>query len=97
MYYVYEVKVSGIRRYIGMTNDIKRRQIEHRRDFVYNSKKELYKKIKMSGVSEPITLEMVASFENKLEAERFEAYLILDDYYKRKNLWQKKPFGFRYY
>jgi hypothetical protein len=39
----------------------------------------------------------VDSFENKLEAERFEAYLILDDYYKRKNLWQKKPFGFRYY
>jgi hypothetical protein len=44
-----------------------------------------------------MTLEPICEFNNKLEASRMEAKLILDDYFGDKELWQAPPFSFKYF
>lgn len=95
-YYVYEIKIGEVRRYIGVTNNIKRRQTEHNRGIKVNHKKMLYQKLRELEIID-IKIEPIANFKNKIDANRFEAMIILEDFFSSNLLWQKVPFKFRYY
>ena len=97
MYSVYEIKIDDVVRYIGITNNLKRRQKEHNKSFRVDPKKFLYKKIKEYHQEIDLSLEPIYEYENKLEASRMEAKLILDDYFGEKKLWQAPPFSFKYF
>lgn len=94
MYVVYGIDILGVMKYVGMTNNIKRRQYEHRR-MVSKSDKELYTMMRLS--KEEPTLYILKEFEKKIDAVRFEAWLILDGYYNDRGLLNDLPKGIRYY
>lgn len=95
-YYVYIIKLDTIR-YVGMTNNIKTRQAQHRRDFK-KQKKYLYKMMKENNYTEKdIILQPIFSSETKYIVARKECQLILNDYFNNKELWQSAPFSFKYY
>lgn len=97
-YFVYEIVLNGTRRYVGITNNIKRRQAEHRRDVnKSNLKKYFYKMIVDYDLSREIVLNRIYAFDNKTEAMRMEAKLILDDWFEERKLWQHPPYSFKYY
>lgn len=96
MYYVYCIKIDGVIRYIGFTDNLKRRFTQHKLGFKRADKKLIYKRV--SEMVEPtIEFEMIREFENKGDAKRWEAYLILKDYFKNKQLWQSFPISFKYF
>lgn len=98
MYYVYSIKIDGRRRYIGMTNDIKRRAAEHNRDSkAPNPKRKFYKMVQKNHPDAKLTLDIMATYDSKLAASRYEAYLILDDYFNRGDLWNKPPVIIKYF
>jgi len=96
MNYVYEIIIDGVRRYIGMTNDIKRRQSQHRRD-LKTKDKYLYKMVRESSPETIIILNIVKEFENKGDCSRWECKMILDDYFNERLLWQAFPVSMKYF
>ena len=93
-YVVYCIRIHGVIRYIGRTNCPIRRQLQHRNDFKKMTNKLLFINIihhYPDFRSDDIILEIIKSFKSEVEAKRFECYLILGDYFKDKNLWQKVP------
>lgn len=96
MYYVYVIIAGGKWRYVGITNNPKTREGQHRRGLKSGDTKELYQKFRSNGI-EDIKLKVIKQLPNKVEAMRLEAYLILQDYFSDKNLWQSPPFSFRYF
>lgn len=97
MYYVYEIIVDGIRRYVGITNNIRRRQGEHLRQFKLGKDKYLYKMIRENSPETIISLNVIKEFTNKGDAVRWEGYLILEDYFNGKQLWQSFPITIKYF
>lgn len=96
MYYIYQIKINGVVRYIGYTNNPKRRFTQHKRLLLNGDKKYFYKKIR--ELTEPdLQIETIAEFDNMGDAKRWEAFLILDDYFSHKNLWQSFPVSFKYF
>jgi hypothetical protein len=95
--WVYIIKVNNIVRYIGVSNNPKRRFKQHLRDF--NKKdKYLYKMMRESGLDESyMQFEIISEEMPVLDARRLEAKLILDDYFSDKMLWQSSPFSFKYF
>lgn len=95
---VYEIKVNGVRRYIGITNNFIRRQKEHIRDIKKGKSKYLYQKINETP-PELLKLEFRQLSEELpvLEIKRLEAHYILQDYFTNKELWQWAPFSFKYF
>jgi predicted GIY-YIG superfamily endonuclease len=93
MEWVYQIKVNDVVRYIGRTNDLKRRLYEHKRGFRLENKKELYDKLRELQLGEEvIILEPIKSFRKKTDAKRWECFLILQDYFnEERKLWQKVP------
>ena len=96
MNFVYEIIVDGVRRYVGITNNIKRRQSQHIRD-AKTKDKFLYRMIRENSPETTISLNIIAEFDNKGEAARWECKLILDDYFSDKNLWQSFPISIKYF
>ena len=96
IYYVYEIIVDDIRRYIGITDNIKRRQSQHRRD-LKSKDKYLYKMIRETSPETIITLNIINEFENKGDCSRWECKMILDDYFNKKELWQSFPITIKYF
>ena len=97
MYFVYYIMIDNRIRYVGITNNIKKRQYQHNYDcWNKQTKKTLYNKIRL-GVKSDIVLNVYKRFSNKLEAELFEAYLILKDHFEAKELWQTPPKKIRYF
>ena len=94
---VYEIKVDGVRRYIGVSNNINRRFKEHLRDF--NKKdKYLYRMCRESGLNEShLVLNEITEDLPVLDARRYEAFLILQDYFSERLLYQSPPFSFKYF
>ena len=89
---VYMIKVNGIVRYIGRTNDLVRREAQHNYlCFKKLTKKQLYKEIRKYETLTTIKLQKVKSFQSKVDAKRWECYLILNDYFGKKQLWQTVP------
>jgi predicted GIY-YIG superfamily endonuclease len=95
--YIYEIIVDGVRRYVGQTNNIKRRQSQHIREYKKEGNKYLYRMIRENSPDTIISLNIIKEVESKLEANRLEAYLILMDYYGDKQLWQSIPFSVKYF
>jgi predicted GIY-YIG superfamily endonuclease len=92
IYWVYEIKIDGIRRYIGITNDLEKRQKQHNYLIKKDNKKMLYKMIKKTnGDNYYISLEKLKPFKEKVDARRFECLIILNDYFGQKKLWQRVP------
>ena len=98
IYTIYEIRLGGVRRYIGMTNNIKRRQSQHRLDSKREDMtKSLYKMKRQLHSEEEIVLEVVYQTEKKIEAIRMEAYLILKDHFGECELWQSPPHIIKYF
>lgn len=92
MEYVYHIRVNGIVRYIGRTNNIKRREAEHNHlCFVKKTPKELYSGIRNYPSILEIKIIVTKVFDNKVQAKRWECFLILKDYFGEKKLWQRVP------
>jgi predicted GIY-YIG superfamily endonuclease len=96
MYFVYEIIVDGVRRYIGMTDNIKRRQSQHRRD-LKTKPKYLYKMIRENSPETTISLNIVKEFEKRGDCLRWECLMILNDYFNHKELWQSFPVSVKYF
>jgi predicted GIY-YIG superfamily endonuclease len=93
MYYVYKIEINKVTRYIGYTGDIESRNKQHnylcfkkmKSKILYNNIRKLYPSLKK------INLSVVKVFSTKLEAKRFECFLILHDHFSKKELWQRIP------
>lgn len=96
-YFVYEIKIDGLRRYVGITNNVKKRQTQHNYGLRKDLKKYLYKMIRDINPEYKIELEVISECSNKLEASRLECFIILNDYYDKKELFQAPPFSFKYF
>ncbi|NBR22895.1 MAG: hypothetical protein EBU08_03745 [Micrococcales bacterium] len=92
-YTVYEIWISGRRRYVGFTKDLIQRQKQHNRlCFKTDYKKDLYNNIrKWHPELKEVMLIESRKFKDKVEAKRWECLLILDDHFSVKDLWQKVP------
>lgn len=91
MEWVYEIIVEGKRRYVGRTNNMRRREAEHRRHFKLGTKKHLYDEMRKLKLEGEIVLNPIKSFKKKIDAKRWECLLILNDYFNGGELWQKCP------
>lgn len=88
---VYEIVINNKRIYVGNTNNIKRRQSEHNNHcFKRQVKKDLYNYLREIGETK-IVLNVIKEFPSKVDAKRYECYLILEDYFTTKKLMQKVP------
>ena len=97
MIYVYSIKIGGVIRYIGVTDNITRREKEHIRGAKKGQGKYLYVRIKENAPEEIISLSIVNQFNNKGDAKRYEALLILQDFFGEKKLWQSFPISIKYF
>lgn len=88
--YLYRIEISGIIRYYGITNDLKRRQSQHNLGLRKAEKKQLYDFLNELGVSK-IELIEEQVFKTRTDAKRMEALKILQDYFGEKQLMQKVP------
>jgi predicted GIY-YIG superfamily endonuclease len=95
-FYVYEVVVNGNRRYVGFTNNIKRRKKQHFKGINSDDKKALYVAIRELKTPQ-IDINVIGVFEKSVEAKRWEAHLVLLDYFSDKMLWQSIPTTFKYF
>lgn len=93
MYYVYRIEIDKRTRYVGFTQDINLRQKQHNYlCFKQGKRKELYNKVRRLYPNEKsFELNIVKTFMTKTEAKRFECFLILHDYFGKKELWQRIP------
>lgn len=97
MYYVYYILLDGKVRYVGITNNIKKREYQHNYDcWVKQTEKKLYNQLRKQPKTS-MTLNIFKRFNQKSEAELYEAYIILKDYFGPKELWQTAPKKIRYY
>lgn len=91
MYWVYRIDINGLTRYIGYTDDLIRREKQHNYlCFKACKKKKLYDGIRSTDL-DLIIVKPLKSFKTKIEAKRWECFLILNDYFGKKELWQNVP------
>lgn len=95
--YVYEIKIDGKTRYIGYTDNLNRREKQHIRDYKKGDNKYLYKMTRETSPETIYKLNIVKEFNNKGDGKRYEAYLILKDYFTKKELWQSFPVAIKYF
>jgi hypothetical protein len=96
--FVYKIVIDGVVRYIGVSNNVIRRQKEHVRAFKKSNDKYLYRMMRESSLDESyLVLETISDELSIIDARRLEAKIILDDYFSDKNLWQSAPFSFKYF
>jgi predicted GIY-YIG superfamily endonuclease len=92
MFWIYRIDIDKKTRYIGYTEDIDRREKQHNYlCFSAGKNKELYNNIKKLSKTKTITLTPIKTFRTKVEAKRYECFLILNDYFTKKELWQRVP------
>lgn len=93
MFYVYRIEIQSTTRYIGYTEDIIKREKQHNYlCFKKNKKKILYDNTKKVSPSlKGFELKIMKTFRTKIEAKRWECFLILNDYFNKKELWQHVP------
>lgn len=96
-YSVYKIKVNGITRYIGYTDNLIRRQKEHTREYKKGGTKYLYRMTREVAPETIWELILIKDFTNKGDAKRYEAFLILIDWFGKRQLWQAPPVAFKYF
>lgn len=98
MHHVYKIEINGIIRYIGYTTDVIKREKQHKTAFKSNLKKLLYKNIYHYHPEYEISLELIKTYKTKTDAIRYEALLILQDYFSpNPTLWQSAPRAIKYF
>jgi predicted GIY-YIG superfamily endonuclease len=91
MFSVYVIKLGDVVRYVGYTGNLKLREKQHNYHYKKGTKKELYDNLRLFSYNDELVLEEIKSFNLEIEAKRFECKMILDDYFFRRELWQKVP------
>lgn len=92
MHWVYRIEIEGITRYIGYSEDLTKREKQHNYlCFKKMKKKILYDNIRKQTGIKSIELRGLKSFKTRIEAKRFECFLILNDYFNKKEYWQRVP------
>lgn len=97
VYTVYKIEIDGIIRYIGRTNNLKRRTRDHNNGILdINNNKWLYQEIRIiashTGIIKSVQLQPMFEHKTKIEAKRREMFLILQYYFvQRDQLWQSVP------
>jgi predicted GIY-YIG superfamily endonuclease len=99
MYYVYSIKIDNIIRYIGITKDIIKREKQHNYGIKTGIKKRFYENMSHYYPNQTVSLEVLKIFKTKTDAARYEAHLILLDYFNNspKELWQSPPRVIKYF
>lgn len=97
MNYVYSIEIEGVTRYIGITDNPKRRQNQHTRALNGGHDKYLYNQIRLNAPETTPVLQIIKEFSDRGDAKRWEAYLILGDYFGERNLWQSFPVSIKYF
>jgi predicted GIY-YIG superfamily endonuclease len=95
--WIYCIIIEGKIRYVGMTNDVNKRQNQHRLNLKKKKDNLLYRNINYYNIDVELTLTPIKSFDNRSDAMRYEAYLILKDYFSEKQLWNKPPRSIKYF
>ena len=96
MWFIYCIIIEDKMRYIGITNNIKKREYQHNYDcYKQRRSKDLYNNVRPLNIK--LELNVLKIFNNKVDAERYEAYLILKDFFTQKSLWQAAPKKIKYY
>lgn len=90
-YTVYGIVYNNKRRYVGLTNNLHRRELQHNRDFRNGKKKLIYDFLRDNSYLDKIILIPLYKFESRTEAKRMELYLILLDHFNNKLLKQNIP------
>jgi len=96
MYVCYKIEIEGIIRYVGMTNNLSRREYQHKTD-CFNEKskqynKKLYKWIREHNyTNDDIVLIPIYNSRNRVECKRYECRLILNDFFDKKEFIQNVP------
>lgn len=89
-YIVYGIYHDNKCRYVGLTNNLKRRTYQH--NYLLNKGKDkmIYNYLREEGV-DMIVLKPLWEYKTKVEAKRKEMFLILADHFVGKYLKQKIP------
>jgi len=77
MYSVYKIEVNGVCLYIGHSKDLKRREYQHNYLYKKGAKKALYDYLRECEYEGYIELIEIGRYKKKVEAKRYEMYLIL--------------------
>jgi len=86
------IVLNDITRYIGRTNNIHRRTLEHKRLYRKGYKKVLYNFMrKEKHIEDDIELKEIYKSTKKVDTKRFEMFEILKDYFNKKELKQQVP------
>lgn len=88
MTYVYKIEIEGITAYIGITDDLKKRENRHNEGLKGREDKMLYDYINAHHPGFKIRLIPIKAFEDRIDALRYEVKLVLDDYFGPKQLRQ---------
>ncbi len=88
--FLYKISIGGITRYIGITNNLSRRQKEHNKGLSGGDTKELYCFCREEGI-ENIELIQLEEFSTRVECKRKECFYILADHFTSKKLKQSVP------
>lgn len=87
---LYKVKVNGVMRYVGMTNNLKRRETQHNSALKKGDIKELYCFLRENEIDH-IELVLIEEFPDRTTCKRKEMLFILLDYFGPKHLKQSIP------
>ncbi len=91
MYTVYEIRYEGERIYIGYTGrTLDKREYEHNYQLRKGNKRTVYHFLR-SKDCDTVKLTKLKTFKKKIEAKRYECYLILRDYFNKCQLLNKVP------
>lgn len=83
---VYHIYCNNTPVYVGITNNIEERQRQHNRSLKDNRNKfKIYEYLRFNNISS-IELIPIIEFDTLTEAKRYEAYLILEDHFTKRNL-----------
>lgn len=84
-YTVYKITYNNQLLYIGFTGNLDRRIKDHNSLFKNGHKKQLYFYLREQKFTGLIELIPIKTFKKKVDAKRYEAYLILKDYFSITN------------
>lgn len=92
MHYVYTIETDGIVRYIGRTNNPKRREYQHNYNLKKGKSSQFYDFCYENNINE-VSLKVIREFSSKTEAKRYEMFLILIHHFEDNfdELFQKVP------
>jgi predicted GIY-YIG superfamily endonuclease len=90
-FYVYTISFNKWVIYVGLTDNIRRRETQHNYLYKGGKVKDLYDYLRLQNFTERIELKPIKVLDTRVEAKRYECMLILQDHFSNKLLKQKVP------